>query len=84
MGTKKPIYHFLIRIGILILLLIAFFIKVNFDEIAFFLSQAYCLFLLLEMTYFFVKKNKKLALINLALLITIEILPILILIRLMV
>lgn len=82
--TKKPIYHFSIRIGILILLLIVFFIKVNADEIAFFLSQAFCLFLLLEMIYFFIKKNKKLALINLILLIIIEILPILIFIRLMV
>ena len=84
MEAKKPIYHFLIRIGILILLLIVFFIKVNADEIAFFLSQAFCLFLLLEMIYYFIKKNKKLALINLALLITIEILPILVFIRLMV
>ncbi len=82
--TKKPIYHFSIRIGILILLLIVFFIKVNADEIAFFLSQAFCLFLLLEMIYFFIKKNKKLALINLIILIIIEILPILIFIRLMV
>ncbi len=83
MDTKKPLNHLLIRIGILILLLIAVFI-INSDELAFFLSQAYCLFLLLEMIYFFVKKNKNLALINLTLLIIIEILPILVFIRLMI
>lgn len=83
MDTKKLLYHLLIRIGILILILIAVF-KINSDELAFFLSQVYCLFLLLEMIYFFVKKKKNLALINLALVIIIEILPVLVLIRLLV
>jgi len=87
MKTKKSLYHLLIRIGILILLLfIGIFInrKVNSFELPFFLIQAFALFLLLEMVYFFVKKNKTLAFINLTLLIVIEIVPVLIFIHLMV
>ncbi len=89
----KPVYHLLIRIGILILLLISVFVyswltydpneysrhldpKIGPDVLAFFLTQIYCAFLLLEMIYFFVKKHKTLALTNLVLLIIIEIIPI--------
>lgn len=87
MGQKKVLYHLAIRIGILMLLLIGLFIYEkadSIDQVAFFLSQTYCLFLLLEMIYFFVKKNKKLGLINLAIIITIEIIPILVLYLLLV
>lgn len=84
MDLKKILFHVLIRIAILILLLIGIFIyrKIDFFESAFFLIQAYCLFLLLEMIYYFVKKNKNLALINLIFLIVIEIIPVLVLIQL--
>jgi len=85
--NQKMLYHLAIRIGILMLLLIGLFIylKANsIDELAFFLSQTYCLFLLLEMIYLFIKKNRKLALINLAIIIIIEILPFLILLQLLV
>lgn len=84
MNKKKVLYHLSIRIGILILLLISAFVyrEIDFLELAFFLIQAYCLFLLLEMIYYFVKKNKNLALINLIFLIIIEIIPVLVLIQL--
>ena len=84
---KKTLYHLGIRLGILILLLIFVFVYKktgSIDEVAFFLSQAYCLFLLLEMIYFFVKKKKNLGLINLTILIAIEIIPILVLYLLLV
>lgn len=86
MGKKKALYHLGIRLGILILLLIGVFIfrKADSFELHFFLIQTYCLFLLLEMIYFFVKKNNNLALINLAFLIVIEIIPVLLFIKLMV
>jgi hypothetical protein len=82
MGQKKMLYHLAIRIGILMLLLIG--LSDSIDQVAFFLSQTYCLFLLLEMIYFFVKKNKKFGLINLAIIIIIEIIPVLLFIKLMV
>lgn len=85
--NQKMLYHLAIRIGILMLLLIGLFIYVkanSIDELAFFLSQTYCLFLFLEMIYLFIKKNRKLALINLAIIIIIEILPFLILLQLLV
>jgi len=82
MDTKKPLHHLLIRLGILIILLIGIyiygFLKVDFFSLAFFSIQAYCLFLLLEMIYFFAKKYKNLALINLAFFIVIEIIPLLV------
>lgn len=83
MITKKTLYYILIRLGILILLLIGIFIfrKADSFELHFFFIQAYCLFLLLEMIYLFVKKNNNLALINLAFLIVI--IPILLFIKLM-
>jgi hypothetical protein len=99
MDTKKPLYHLLIRIGILILLIIGVFIyskftyesnrsngelgaAVGFSVITLFLGQAYCLFLLIEMIYFFSKKNRNLALTNLTFLIIIELIPILVLLYL--
>ncbi|MBB4800767.1 hypothetical protein HNP37_000806 [Flavobacterium nitrogenifigens] len=58
--------------------------KIGFFGLAFFLIQAYSLFLLLEMIYFFMKKHKNLAFINLAFLIIIEIAPVLVLLQLFV
>ncbi|WP_426483376.1 hypothetical protein [Flavobacterium sp. 2] len=88
MDTKKTLYHLFIRLGILIAILVCIFlygfIKVDFFAEAFFLIQAYCLFLLLEMIYFFVKKFKNLALIDLGFLIVLEILPVLVFTKLMV
>lgn len=86
MDKKKTRYHSGIRIGILILLLTGVFIyrKADSFEIHFFLIQAYCLFLLVEMIYLFVKKKNNLALINLAFLIVIETISILVFIKLMV
>lgn len=100
MDTKKPFYHLLIRITILILLIIGAFAYSKFAMesntysdvgptagflfLALVLGQAYCLFLLIEMIYLFSKKNKSLARTNLALLIIIEVLPILVLFQLLV
>jgi hypothetical protein len=56
--------------------------QIGFWVLALFVSQIYCLFLLLEMIYFLIKKNKNLAVTNLVFFIAIEILPILTLIQL--
>jgi hypothetical protein len=87
MTKRKILYHLGIRIGILLLLLISISIYAKVyssDQFAFFLIQAYCLFLLLEMIYLFVKKKRNLGLINLTIIIIIEILPLIVLYRLLV
>jgi hypothetical protein len=64
MGKKKALYHLGIRLGILILLLIDVFIfrKADSFELHFFLIQTYCIFLLLEMIYFFCQEKQQFSL----------------------